>query len=92
MVGKQDRARWQPLCDYHSGVSRMTISGVYSVGYAYPTSTHAVACGAGATGGYIVKRIRNAKTGALLKSPVLATKQAFDTKEQAQAYMANLED
>ncbi|MEO0680470.1 MAG: hypothetical protein AAF192_08655 [Pseudomonadota bacterium] len=56
------------------------------VGYAYPTSTHAAACGASTTGCYIVERTHNVTTGRPLKTPVLAIKMAFKTEDVAQKW------
>ena len=55
--------------------------------YAYATSRYAVACGVEETGGYVVTRGFNLRTGARLRFPLLETRQAFATEADAQAWI-----
>ena len=55
--------------------------------YAYPTSRYATLCGVEETGGYVVTRGFNLRTGARLSRPVLETEQAFATEADAQAWI-----
>jgi hypothetical protein len=57
------------------------------IAYAYPTSTHATACGAGESGCFVVLRVCNTRTGELLRSPVLHTRTPFASREAAEAYV-----
>ena len=55
--------------------------------YAYPRSRYAIYCGVEKTGGYVVTRGFNLRTGARLSRPVLETRQAFATEADAQAWI-----
>jgi len=55
--------------------------------YAYATSRYAIACGIEKTGGFVVTQGFNRITCARLRSPVLATSQAFATEAAAQAWI-----
>lgn len=62
---------------------------MFTVCYAYPSSTNAAMCGAEDTGCYVVKRTHSLTTGKQLKSPVLAVREAFHTKEAAEAWIGS---
>jgi len=55
--------------------------------YAYATSRYAIDCGVEKTGGFVVTRGFNLRTGARLSRPVLETEQAFATEADAQAWI-----
>lgn len=57
------------------------------IGYAYPTSEHAKDVGREDVGAYVVTRITNARTGQRLKTPKLATREGFATREAAEAWL-----
>lgn len=63
---------------------------MYKIAYAYPSSTFADAVGRRDQGAFVIERVGDFKTGARLKSPVLAREQGFDTREEAEAVMATL--